>query len=312
MSSSASVTRPPISSNIPFTAEFTASEKPYSPLFPGDMSNNAQPTPNDTQPTSSSAQRSSKCAELFSALKEAGWNYQQQLKCAESEPESSPEYSIKFGLSMIMKLPIMNIHAMLKHREHLIRFHQIHRQVVEENIANGFPRKKAERLSIADFILTISRKAEDEEDESATDFILSLIYMLREGSRWQELIDAVAAPEILLIGPLPGEKYCEEDSDDHETEIPSVGSLEKDFHKDYKSMDIIKIIKSGDDDVFAKMKELLLIPDLQLKETCQRLSGVLKLITRLGEVEENFEPEDIISLRKKEPAKPKEQAWRKY
>jgi len=60
------------------------------------------------------------------------------------------------------------------------------------------------------------------------------------------------------------------------------------------------------------MKELLLIPDLQLKETCQRLSGVLKLITRLGEVEENFEPEDIISLRKKEPAKPKEQAWRKY
>jgi hypothetical protein len=34
------------------------------------------------------------------------------------------------------------------------------------------------------------------------------------------LIDAVAAPKILFIGPLPGGKYYEEDSDENENEMP--------------------------------------------------------------------------------------------
>jgi hypothetical protein len=50
--------------------------------------------------------------------------------------------------------------------------------------------------------------------------------------------------------------------------MPRVNGLEKDFHKDYKSMDITKIMNCEDGDVFAKTKEFFLIPDLRLKETC--------------------------------------------
>jgi hypothetical protein len=119
----------------------------------------------------------------------------------------------------------------------------------------------------------------------------------------RELIDAVAAPEILLIGPLPGEKYYETDSDEDENKIPSGRGLGKDFDKDNKSMDIAKIMKSGNYDIFAKMNEHLLIPDLRLNEICQRLSGVLKLLTCLGEAEENFGLKDMISPTNKEFAK---------
>jgi hypothetical protein len=80
-----------------------------------------------------------------------------------------------------------------------------------------------------DFILTASRNSEDVEDKSARDFILSLVHPLREGVRWQKFNDAVAAPEILLIGPLPGEKYYEEDSEEDENKMPSVSGSRKTF-----------------------------------------------------------------------------------
>jgi hypothetical protein len=62
--------------------------------------------------------------------------------------------------------------------------------------------------------------------------------------------------------------------------IESVLSLEKRFYKNYKSTNIAKIMEKGDDSTFEKMKELLLMPDLQLKETCQRLCGLSQLIKR--------------------------------
>ena len=49
--------------------------------------------------------------------------------------------------------------------------------------------------------------------------------------------------------------------------IESVLSLEKRFYN-YKSTNIAKIMEKGDDSTFEKMNELLLMPDLQLKETC--------------------------------------------
>jgi hypothetical protein len=296
-SSSVSVENPPINSVFPFTAEFssTASEKPNPTPFPEATSNGAQLTP--------------KSAELFSALKEAGWNYYSHLMAAKSKPESPQGVLIILGLATAFRVSTLRLYDLLKHREELIQFHQMYRKIVEEHIKGGSSPKRAERQAIASFTLTVSSNVEDDLDVSATYFILTLVLTLREGGRWQELIDAVAAPEILLIGQDRGEKYDEEDGDDDENKMPSVGSLEKHFHEDYKSMDIDKIIKSGDDDIFAKMKELLLIPDLQLKETCQRLSGLSKLINRLDEVEErmeSFELEDMVPPTSKEFAKSKE------
>ncbi|KAE9374299.1 hypothetical protein N431DRAFT_437754 [Stipitochalara longipes BDJ] len=116
--------------------------------------------------------------------------------------------------------------------------------------------------------------------------------MVRAGSRWQQLIDAVASPEILFIDLDDGKKNDEGDSNDDENKMPSARNLEKEFYKDFRSLDIGKITQSGDDALFAKMKELLIMPDLQLKETCQRLSGLSQLVNRLGEAEKDFNLDD--------------------
>jgi hypothetical protein len=207
---------------------------------------------------------------------------------------------------MIMKALIVMLHTIQKDREHCIRIHQMYRKGVENEIADGVPPRKAERISIAHLIVALSEMVEEEEDLSVINFTKSIVNVLREGGRWQELIDAVAAPEILLIDPDHCQKICEKDGDGHESEILSVRSLEKDFHKDYKLIDVAKITKLGGDDVFAKMKELLLMPDLKLKETCQCLSGLLQLLNRLGEVDESFEREDIEDITISEAARPKE------
>ena len=55
------------------------------------------------------------------------------------------------------------------------------------------------------------------------------------------------------------------------------------------SINIVKIIKNGLDDIFAKMKELLWMPGLQLKYTFRRLSEAARLLSRLGEVEDDFD-----------------------
>jgi hypothetical protein len=278
------VKSPPTTPNLLLSAEFTASESSHSAPFSGDTFDDARSTP--------------KCAELFNALKRAGWSYEQQLRSAEREPEGSHSHAIKWRAAMIIKASIIKLYATLKNREHSIGLHQMYGQGVEGNVAIGFPREKAKRLTFATMIRYLSEKAEVEEDESAINFTLSIVHMVREGRRWQQLIDAVASPEILLIGLDRWGKNDEEDNDDYKNEIPSVRSLEKEFYKDYKSIDIAKITQSGDDALFAKMKELLMMPDLQLKETCQRLSGLSQLMNRLGEVEKNFNldnDDDILS-----------------
>jgi hypothetical protein len=141
--------------------------------------------------------------------------------------------------------------------------------------------------------------------ESVTDFVMSIVHMVREGGRWLELIDAVGAPEILLIGRGHDDKYGENDAVDHKNAPPSAAILEENFQKDYRLVDIAKTTRDGDDDVFRKMKELLLMPDLHLKETCHRLSGLYQLIDRLGGIEEGLGLEDEISPTHGEFVKPK-------
>jgi hypothetical protein len=62
-----------------------------------------------------------------------------------------------------------------------------------------------------------------------------------------------------------------------------VRSLEYCCSRNGNSMSIAKIIKNGTNSVFTKFKETLLVPDLQLKETCQRLSGLVSMINRFRE-----------------------------
>lgn len=186
----------------------------------------------------------------------------------------------------MMSQSIIKLYAKLKERENIIRLHQFYDQGVEGNVATGLPREKAERLTLANLIMALSEEC---EEKCATEFTLNIVHGLREGGRWQELIDAVASPEILLIGVHHSEENDEEDSDEDEIYIPNIRKLEKEFYKDYKSLDIAKITRSGDDSLFAKMKELLMLPDLHLKETCQCLSGLSQLVNRLsGEIKKDF------------------------
>jgi hypothetical protein len=276
--------------HTPFSAALL-DKRPYAGTFPDDISDGPQPTP--------------KCAELFSGLKEAGWGYLRQLKSSECLPEDTPDHSIRLGIALLMKQSLTTFYHILKTRENCIRIHQMYGEGVEGNITLGFPERKAERITVAKMILRLSQLAEDEDGESVTDFVMSIVHMIREGGRWLELIDAVGAPEILLIGRGHGDKYGENDAVDHRNAPPSAAILEENFKKDYRLVDIAQTTRDGDDDAFRKMKELHLMPDLRLGETCHRLSGLYQLIDRLGGIEEGLGLEDEISTTHGEFVKPK-------
>ena len=277
--------------HTPFSAGSTGRKRPYAEMFPDDISDGPQPTP--------------KCAELFSGLKVAGWDYLRQLKLSECLPEDTPSHSIALGIALLLKQSLTAFYHILKTRENCIRMHQMYGEGVEANITLGFPEQKAERITVAKIILRLSQHAEDEDAESVTDFVMSIVHMIREGGRWLELIDAVGAPEILLIGRGHGDKYGENDAVDHKNAPPSAAILEENFQNDYRLVDIAKTTRDGDDDAFRKMKELLFMPDLHLKETCHRLSGLYQLIDRLGGIEEGLGLEDEILATHGEFVKPK-------
>ncbi|PMD47128.1 hypothetical protein L207DRAFT_560720 [Hyaloscypha variabilis F] len=248
--------------SLPPRIDYTASESSQAPPCSGDTSD-------DTQSTS-------KFAGLFSALREASWGYGHHAKAAGEEPEGSHGRTFKLEIAMLMTGSILTLDARLATREARVAAYQRYGQEVDGNVAKGYPREKAERLTLANLILKISEKSEDEDDQYATDFISSIAHRIREGGRWQQLIDAAASPEILLIGP----DFDDDDDSEDEDELPSIRNFEKEFHKNYESLEIDKIMHSGNDALFTKMKELLMKPDVQLKKTCQRLSGLSQLIQR--------------------------------
>jgi hypothetical protein len=72
--------------------------------------------------------------------------------------------------------------------------------------------------------------------------------------------------------------------DDDEYDEKEMTTFEECFNKRDVSMKIAKVLSNASDSVFERVKETILAPDMQLKEACQRLSGVLPMIEHLRQV----------------------------
>ena len=146
---------------FPLAAEFTTTKTSHTGPSLGESSNDARTLP--------------KSAELFSAVRGAGWSYPHQHKSSEYEPAGSPGHSVKVAIATLMKSSTIKFYGVLKNRENILTIYKKYLTGVEENIANGFPQRKAERLTIGQMVLALSRLADDDDGESATDFVLAII-----------------------------------------------------------------------------------------------------------------------------------------
>ncbi|EXJ87496.1 hypothetical protein A1O3_04456 [Capronia epimyces CBS 606.96] len=108
---------------------------------------------------------------------------------------------------------------------------------------------------------------------------------LRQGHRWLQLVDLFGSREILLIDGSHSVCLCRSrGSNDRETysEFGHVTTLDC-CPKGVPSLGIDKIMESGTDEVFEKLTEFLLAPELQLQVTCQRMSGLVSQLHRFYE-----------------------------
>jgi hypothetical protein len=162
---------------------------------------------------------------------------------------------------------------------------------IEQEIAKGMSRDKAVKVITTDTIADASKKLPENgprpsalkvflERLSPVQHVMVFSRILREAERWRELVDAVGAPEILLLDanhPKCARNYGR--TEDY-SEIGEVVTLEC-CPKRCPSLSVERIMLQGTDEVFAKLKENLTAPELQLELTCQRLSGLVTLIHRL-------------------------------
>jgi hypothetical protein len=125
----------------------------------------------------------------------------------------------------------------------------------------------------------------DDDNVSDAEFPHYMFRKIREGQRWQEMIDAVGAWEILLINDNDDkdDTYHNPDNDGsdnnrdiyydasskEENETMDINRFERCCFKNKKTLNVAKIMKRGTYSVFAKLKNVLLAPEPMVKDTCQ-------------------------------------------
>jgi hypothetical protein len=161
-----------------------------------------------------------------------------------------------------------------------------HRSMVEAVAGNGTPRVSGKKVTNAPPITS--------SNTESLSFSKFTLHKIREGQRWLELIEAVGGGEILLIDDHDyaqdhyndDEQHSDDDKslakgddvidEDHDRAL-DIDQFDRCFFQDGSTMMVAKIVDEGTDAVFTKLKAALLPPDLQLKETCLRLSGLISM-----------------------------------
>lgn len=153
----------------------------------------------------------------------------------------------------------MSLLSHLKRRESLIELSIAQRVEVVKKIAKGTPRDKAVELASKFMFKEIP---EVSSERGKLQPVIGLIRrQIREGQRWQELIDTAGAKEILLIddhGTFE-EHYDYDFRNDEGTEDKNVdiASYDKFLSKDKTILMVAKIVSRGSDLVFAMLKATL-------------------------------------------------------
>lgn len=124
----------------------------------------------------------------------------------------------------------------------------------------------AKTLAAAQYVQKVVQKQAEQSSEmsSLADVIQAVTHILRRGSRWADLMNAIESIEILLI------------DQDEDTRVGD-------------------IIEFGDEG-FERAKALLLARDCNIKDVCSRLSDVSEMIIDLAEPRKDSEIRRYLSI----------------
>lgn len=165
------------------------------------------------------------------------------------------------ALLLISTLETKIVYYNLMDRLLLIEMGQEYTKIVEDGMSKGMTRKNARVFASRKMIFDVGNENKDGDNknkELPMDFIRDFDNILSLALEWKALLDAIGAPEVLLIG------FENEDTEEWENDIPIPRTGRKD-----------------DDESTCPLPELL-APRLGLKEACLRLSGVVDMIKRLN------------------------------
>ena len=181
----------------------------------------------------------------------------------------------------------------------------LHRQCCNQASSSGTSERKAQCVVLAKVAAEILEKtADDKPDTTPAGMLVDLAQILREGERWQDLVDTFGAKEVLLIGTkdaadMAGPEY----SDILDSDLTLGEALEQ----SPADVDLDKLMREGSDSLFKELKQYLLRPEVRFKETCHRLNGLYDMVLRLKDLEDdrygkygdNNQPDLFARLRQK-------------
>jgi hypothetical protein len=177
------------------------------------------------------------------------------------------------------------LYNLLDARMSVLALNQRYCKGVEERVSAGIPQRQAQGAAITKIVGTIFRGTVDEDEEiSATEKLIEIAQMVREGQRWQDLIDTFGAKDVLFIGTQElSDETPVECGDIVDRDMGLVEALQK-FPID---VSLRKLMRRGSDLLFGELKEFLLRPDVRFKETCHRLNGLYDMVGRLRDLEKS-------------------------
>jgi hypothetical protein len=193
-----------------------------------------------------------KCAPYFSSLIKASWE-----DFAWPEVSEAYYYDVRPKYITGDDLGTDGVYGTIKNRLFRIDISRRYQSFVQERIACGMGLE--ESRAYASRRLAYEAGKDDGEklaDDTVNAFVLGLDSLLTVALRWQSLMDAVGAPEVLII-------HYDEDETEYWGDLP------------------LPDVASVSDDEWPSLFQALLSPALGLKETCLKLSGVIDMIEHL-------------------------------
>ncbi|KAK0658059.1 hypothetical protein B0T16DRAFT_71682 [Cercophora newfieldiana] len=257
---------------------------------------NIQPLFTFTPQISSPSQGHLPCFQLFRLVRSLHWRPGFRSS-GDDQDQDIMSILMKFGnkaVSMHRRL----FYNKLEIRKLAVTLNEANRKMVSDKLSAGIPPDEAQRL-VAIEAAAMMLKGSDSDSAAKTSVTSNLIRSaesLREAERWQDLIDTFGK-EILLIWTSDSL-----DGDASDDEIRTGRELAEEWQRSPRNINLSKLVRTGSDAVYQSLKDLLLRPELQLKEACRRLNGVYYMVERLGRIqmsppeESNHALEDFLCL----------------
>lgn len=199
------------------------------------------------------------CVSLFSMLIEVMWSF---FGCSRANP-------LEFDISAFKPF---SIHRSLQRRLTSIQLHRSWCELYEAELAEGNTEEQSTAAADAKLVLRFLGKDKVAclEGEEMAKLIHEFSRMRLRGSRWKELVNTIGSQEVLLMN---------ENNDD---------LWDVDLNPN-------QVIEEGTEEAFQRCKERLISSELDLKDTCLRLSGISHMILALRKLEDDSAVQKYIS-----------------